>query len=589
MDQLWEPLRPGRESRAPSFTGSWLGRRSIDFPRPEDSEDDEDRAARDAAWRGRHTLKVHGGALVVGVAAGCMATCYNLLLRNMIRFLWVWTPRKLGDDTPWWYAIAVCAATGAVVSVLSECMPPTSNVDEWIDSVHRPLRAPSPTTANFWPMIVLTTITAAGGISVGPEAPMVTLGGIMGATFARLAWGRTDAHAIRVMSLAGGGAALSAFFSMPLAGAIFALETPHDGVSGMQYFEALSPAAVASVAALFTRCVMLGEPLRGKYVYELAAASSPLVDLGMALAAGVAGGLMATAMTALFRRVKFGGLAIVAWAGRSARPAPEEPPAPHGSGWCKQDDDGARSARRREMAARLALRVATGALIGMLGVYFPHSLFWGDEQLQSIIDDGQTPLKWLWRSSALDRLAVTPTKGVHISHLGALGLAVAKVCAIALSLGGGFPGGIIYPLFVVGAATARAAQRLVAHSRSPAMTMCMMAATQAAVTRTPISTALILIVTARSFGGLRAERLHEVAVMPVIFPLLVISVVMAMVVSNAITPNRYYERQRQRVGIKLLFAPGEPQQTDRASRESRDADDLSQYAGAYPGSRAGDC
>jgi len=114
MDQLWEPLRPGRESRAPSFTGSWLGRRSIDFPRPEDSEDDEDRAARDAAWRGRHTLKVHGGALVVGVAAGCMATCYNLLLRNMIRFLWVWTPRKLGDDTPWWYAIAVCAATGAV-------------------------------------------------------------------------------------------------------------------------------------------------------------------------------------------------------------------------------------------------------------------------------------------------------------------------------------------------------------------------------------------------------------------------------------------------------------------------------------------
>jgi hypothetical protein len=43
---------------------------------------------------------------------------------------------------------------------------------------------------------------------------MVTLGGIMGAKLARVWFGDRDAHAIRVMSLAGGGAALSAFFSV---------------------------------------------------------------------------------------------------------------------------------------------------------------------------------------------------------------------------------------------------------------------------------------------------------------------------------------------------------------------------------------
>merc|ERR1712091_459287 len=116
-------------------------------------------------------------------------------------------------------------------------------------------------------MVALTTITAAGGISVGPEAPMVTLGGIMGA--------------------------------------IFALETPHDGVSGMQYFEALSPAAIASVAALFTRCLLLQEALRGKYLYSHEQAESPFVDLVVSLGTGLAGGLLAVALTGLFRWSKW--------------------------------------------------------------------------------------------------------------------------------------------------------------------------------------------------------------------------------------------------------------------------------------------
>ena len=536
----------GREPRRPSFSASWLGRGSNDFEsRGGDSEDDDEEE--EGGGRGRQTLVFHATALVVGILAGAMACAYNLVLRHLIRLGWVWIPRWLGSGCPWWYAIAACGTTGLVVSLLGECVPSPSNVDEWIDSVHRPLTAPSPTPKNFAPMIVLTTLTAAGGISVGPEAPMVVLGGTMGAALARVWFGTSDAHAVRVLSLAGGGAALSAFFSMPLAGAIFALETPHDGVSGMQYFEALSPAAIASVAALFTRCILLQEPLRGKYTYGQEQQESPLADLAMSLGCGLAGGLLAVALTGIFRWSKWAGAAATTAGERGCACGKER----DGGG---DEDSGGCGGRRelRGVLARLALRVATGAAIGAVGVLFPHSLFWGDEQLQSIIDDGRTPLKWLWRSSALDRFAVVKSEGEHISHEAALGLALAKTLAIALSLGGAFPGGIIYPLFVVGAASARAMQRVVAHSRSSALTLCMMASTQSAVTRTPISTALILIVTARSFDGDAGGSVRP-AVMPVVFPLLVISVVIAMLVSNFFTPVRYYGKQRQRVGVKRLF------------------------------------
>ena len=123
-------------------------------------------------------------------------------------------------------------------------------------------------------------------------------------------------------------------------------------------------------------------------------------------------------------------------------------------------------------------------------------------------------------------------------------------------------------------------QRVVAHSRSSALTLCMMASTQSAVTRTPISTALILIVTARSFDGDAGGSVRP-AVMPVVFPLLVISVVIAMLVSNFFTPVRYYGKQRQRVGVKRLFKEREDHAGGGASRRPSMAGSRVPSAAAY--------
>ena len=69
---------------------------------------------------------------------------------------------------------------------------------------------------------------------------------------------------------------------------------------------------------------------------------------------------------------------------------------------------------------------------------------------------------------------------------------LAKLVAIALACAGGFPGGVIFPLFFAAAALAHGTAALVPAALMPVWVMSLMAATQAAVTRTPLATAFML-------------------------------------------------------------------------------------------------
>ena len=71
-------------------------------------------------------------------------------------------------------------------------------------------------------------------------------------------------------------------------------------------------------------------------------------------------------------------------------------------------------------------------------------------------------------------------------------LAFAKMCAIAITVNGEWRGGFIIPLFFTGACIGKAIALLVP-GLNPVLTMiAVMAALNAAVTRTPISTTLLL-------------------------------------------------------------------------------------------------
>lgn len=105
--------------------------------------------------------------------------------------------------------------------------------------------------------------------------------------------------------------------------------------------------------------------------------------------------------------------------------------------------------------------------LGGLAVLFPLTRFFGEHQLDTIVE-GNFSIALL------------------------IGLAIAKMVAISVTVAGGWRGGIIIPLFFIGACLGKALA--IANGANETLAMiCMMAAINATVTRTPISTTLLLV------------------------------------------------------------------------------------------------
>ena len=108
-----------------------------------------------------------------------------------------------------------------------------------------------------------------------------------------------------------------------------------------------------------------------------------------------------------------------------------------------------------------------GLALGILAALFPLTRYYGHHELNSIIGAGFSPLALL-------------------------GLALANMLAISITLTGGWRGGIIIPLFFTGACIGKAVA-LTIPGLNPVLAMiCTMAALNAAVTRSPVSTTLLI-------------------------------------------------------------------------------------------------
>ncbi len=108
-----------------------------------------------------------------------------------------------------------------------------------------------------------------------------------------------------------------------------------------------------------------------------------------------------------------------------------------------------------------------GLGLGGLAVLFPLTRFFGEHQLNEIINSN---------------LPITAF----------LILAIAKMLSISLTVTGGWRGGIIIPLFFIGACLGKAIAIAIPSTNETLAMICVMAALNASVTRTPISTTLIL-------------------------------------------------------------------------------------------------
>ncbi len=82
--------------------------------------------------------------------------------------------------------------------------------------------------------------------------------------------------------------------------------------------------------------------------------------------------------------------------------------------------------------------------------------------------------------------------GFSYSALALLSLAFVKMLAISVTVTGGWRGGIIIPLFFTGACIGKAVAFTIPGLETELAMICTMAALNAAVTRTPVSTTLLM-------------------------------------------------------------------------------------------------
>ncbi|HVG75164.1 MAG TPA: chloride channel protein [Thermoleophilaceae bacterium] len=185
-----------------------------------------------------HARLVGLGALV-GIPAAAVAALFLGFVHDLQHWLWTDLPDALGESSPPWYLVLGLPVAGAVVVWLARTLLPG-------DGGHTPLHGidPAPAPLSHTPGIVLAAAGTLGfGLVLGPEAPVVALGSIVGVTltsFARLADQET-----KVLATAGAFAAISALFGGPIVAGVMMTEAAAPTLGAM-LVPALLPGFVAA-------------------------------------------------------------------------------------------------------------------------------------------------------------------------------------------------------------------------------------------------------------------------------------------------------------------------------------------------------
>lgn len=132
-------------------------------------------------------------------------------------------------------------------------------------------------------------------------------------------------------------------------------------------------------------------------------------------------------------------------------------------------------------------RALVGAFFFMVvGILVPQSFFWSEEEFQNIATmDSIAKFPHIWP-------AISITGFEMHNFITALTVGVAKLMAISVSIAGGFRGGVIFPLFASGAAFGRALHTLCPYIPVQVCVLSFAAAIQVPITRTALSTSIIL-------------------------------------------------------------------------------------------------
>jgi H+/Cl- antiporter ClcA len=215
----------------------------------------------------------------------------------------------------------ILVGVGIAVAVLTKLLGSPGDVELLVDNIH--VAGGAEDLRQLPSLIPISLLCIASGGGLGPEAPLVQTTGTTGSWMARR-FG-LDAAEVRIVTITGMAAGFTVLFGAPLGAAVFALEILHR--RGLEYYEALMPAVLGSLAGYAIYVVITGVGLEPVWqLPDVGAVHGG--DLGWAVACGVVGAVVATTFTylnqglrAVFRRVPalgrpvLGGaaLALLAW------------------------------------------------------------------------------------------------------------------------------------------------------------------------------------------------------------------------------------------------------------------------------------
>ncbi len=373
-------------------------------------------------------------AAAIGIIGGLVATAYYYLLENLTHIVWHTLPEMLqsGDflassflrPNYLWIATTI---GGLLVGLSLYFMGLPGEVAFVVDRVHDPGRIDIKQTPA---MIVASLLSIAAGGSAGPEAPLVQVNGSIGGWLGSKL--KLSLPTVRILTFCGMSAALGAFFGAPLGGALFALEIPHR--RGLEYYEALIPAVLSAILSFTVFRFTTGLSIGGMYHFD-SIPSLTLMNLLQGSILGAIGAAVALLFVLVFRLV-----------GYLAEP----------------------------LHHRTILLATLGGLsIGLIALIYPQTLFFGEKQIDTIIE-----------------------QGAMFGIVTLLMIGLAKMLAVSFTLHSGFRGGFIFPLFYIGSVVGCAIALGFPQIHPTIAMVCMMAAVNVAITKTPISTTVILSVIA---------------------------------------------------------------------------------------------
>jgi H+/Cl- antiporter ClcA len=243
-------------------------------------------------------------AAIIGVPVSAAAFGFLALVSKLQGWIFTDLPSGLGfHGEPLWWPIPPLALAGLLVALTIRYLPGTGGHSP-ADGFKAGAGAPSPIELPGIFLAALATLSL--GVVLGPEAPLIALGGGLGVCAVRLVKRDAPARTSAVVAAAGSFAAISTLLGSPLLGAFLLMEA--SGLGGATLELVLVPGLVAAgIGSLIF--IGLGT-WTGLGTFSLAIPHLPHVgqpnaaEFGWALAIGVLAALLGSGIRwlALFLR-----------------------------------------------------------------------------------------------------------------------------------------------------------------------------------------------------------------------------------------------------------------------------------------------